>query len=121
MKAISVKLPVTRNSSDGFTMIRSLRDMYRQNLKMLILTNPGERVMAPNFGVGLSGFLFEQYGDAVQVQIESKLISQVSIYMPNLIIDSVNFGESKDAGVLALEIRYTITNLGLQDFLALTI
>jgi len=121
MKKLGVKLPLTRDTSDGFTMLHNIAQMYRQNLKMLILTNPGERVMEPNFGVGMNRFLFESYGSAVRTQIEEKIQSQVSIYIPNIQILSMDFGESQDAGMLTIKIKYNITNLGMADSLAITI
>ena len=35
--------------------------MIKQNLKMLILTNPGERVMDPEFGVGIKQFYLRTF------------------------------------------------------------
>ena len=51
MSSIGVALPLRLDFSDGFVMIKDIKRMFRQNLKMLILTNPGERVMDPLFGV----------------------------------------------------------------------
>jgi len=121
MKKLGVRLPLTRDTSNGFTMLHNIGQLYRQNLKMLLLTNPGERVMEPNFGVGMSRFLFESYGSAVEAQIEERIQTQVSIYMPNLQILSIDFAESKDAGILHMQIKYNITNLGMADSLAITI
>ena len=59
MSSIGIKLPLAYSSLDGFQMIKTIRQMAKQNFKMLILTNPGERIMEPNFGVGLSRYLFE--------------------------------------------------------------
>ena len=42
MASIGVKLPLTTDSMDGFTMTKTLKDAIKQNFKMLILTNPGE-------------------------------------------------------------------------------
>ena len=61
MASIGVRLPLTLDSTDGFGMIKTIRDMIKQNLKMLVLTNPGERVMEPDFGVGISQFLFGNF------------------------------------------------------------
>ena len=58
MSSISIKLPITPDSGNGYTMIKTIKKMVNQNLKMLILTIPGERVMDPNFGVGVQKYLF---------------------------------------------------------------
>ena len=37
-----------------------LEQVVRQNIKMVLLTNPGERIFDDNFGVGLRKYLFLQ-------------------------------------------------------------
>ena len=64
MSSLGVKLPLARDSSDGFGMIKNFKTMIKQNFKMLLLTNPGERVMEPDFGVGRKKFLFENSSGA---------------------------------------------------------
>ena len=59
MRGLSPKLPLTRNSETGYSLNKTYRDMVKQNIKMLLLTAPGERIMDSNFGVGLKTYLFE--------------------------------------------------------------
>ena len=56
MASIGVALPLTRSDIDGFTMHKRIKDAAKQNLKMLLLTIPGERVMDPDYGVGMKKF-----------------------------------------------------------------
>ena len=54
MPGIAPKLPISTNPSDGtYTLTKGLNENVKQNLKLLILTSPGERIMMPSFGVGL--------------------------------------------------------------------
>ena len=69
MSSIGVKIPITYDSGDGFTMLKTLDDTIKQNLKMLILTNPGERVMEPEFGVGIMQYLFSNFSENVYGEI----------------------------------------------------
>ena len=55
--SLAVKLPLSLDGVDGYTSIKSYRQLATQNLKMLVLTCPGERIMDPMFGVGLKNFL----------------------------------------------------------------
>ena len=57
MSSIGVKLPLQRSTINGFGMNKEILSVVQQNLKMLILTIPGERTMIPNYGVGLKTFL----------------------------------------------------------------
>ena len=51
--------PYEPDPETGFSQCRTLLDVARQNLLMIIMTNPGERIMFGNFGVGLRRYLFE--------------------------------------------------------------
>ena len=58
MPGLAVKLPLSRSSIDGNTLIKNNIERTKQNFKMLLLTIPGERIMDPRFGVGLKKYIF---------------------------------------------------------------
>jgi len=122
MASYSVALPLELDSGDGFVMIKSLKSLIKQNLKMLLLTDPGERVMEPNFGVGLKTYLFENYGTGVEGAIDSKIREQVNIYLPAITILKIAFGlADPDNNRLAFSVIYSIPNIDANDFLEITI
>ena len=121
MSLIGVKLPLLKSSTDGFQMISSIKGMIKQNFKMLILTIPGERVMEPNFGVGLAQFLFEGYNAGVEARIIDRINSQVKLYLPMVSINDIAIGSNADANSLKLEISYSIPQLNLADSMSITI
>ena len=119
---IAVALPITRDDTDGFTMYYSVRATLKQNFKMLILTNPGERVMEPGFGVGIKQFLFANFAADYKAQISSKIQSQVARYMPAIVVRSIDFVDATaDRNKLSIKITYSIPELNLQDLLDITI
>jgi phage baseplate assembly protein W len=64
LTGISPKVPLIYDPTDGpYQLNKNLKQTINQNLKMLVLTSPGERIMIPEFGVGLRRFLFEQVGE----------------------------------------------------------
>jgi len=120
--SIGVALPITRDDADGFTMYYSVRATMKQNFKMLILTNPGERVMEPGFGVGIKQFLFTNFAADYKAQISSKIQSQVARYMPSIAIRSIDYIDAtQDNNRLAIQIKYSVPELNLQDLLDITI
>ena len=122
MSSLSVKLPITRNTSDGFTMIKDFQTLVRQNFKMLILTAPGERVMEPQFGVGIRNYLFENFNNSTFIEIESAIKSQAAIYLPVINVSEVSFDTSNpDANVLGIRIIYSLPDVGITDLLEFTI
>lgn len=122
MASFGVALPLTRNSSDGFTMLKSFVKVARQNLKMLILTAPGERVMEPDFGVGLRNFLFQNYSDSAYAAIEQKIKEQAQTYMPAITINYISFDAAQiDRNVLGIAINFSIPAIGASEMLEFTI
>jgi phage baseplate assembly protein W len=122
MSSFGVALPLVNDSNDGFAMLKKIKDVLRQNLKMIILTDPGERVMEPEFGVGLRQFLFENYGHGTFQQIDTRIRTQVAKYLPTIALQEINFGQSGiDESVLALRITYSIPAIAESDLLEFTI
>jgi|TARA_Y100000310_G_scaffold114691_1_gene113217 phage baseplate assembly protein W len=121
MSSLAVGLPLELGSVSGFKMITTIKGLFKQNLKMLILTIPGERVMEPRFGVGLKTYLFENFGQDAMAQIDNKIREQVRIYMPALKIQNIVFGNTDpDNNYLGIQITYSIPNIAATDLLELT-
>ena len=122
MSSLSVKLPITRSTADGFTMIKDFQTLVRQNFKMLVLTSPGERVMEPDFGVGVRSYLFENFNNSVFTEIESAIRKQVSIFLPVIDVRQIQFDSSNpDNNVLGIRIVYDLPDVGITDLLEFTI
>jgi phage baseplate assembly protein W len=114
MAGISVKLPLSRDPESGYKLNKTLKQVARQNLKMLVLTAPGERIMIPEFGVGLRNYLFENMSSDVFFDLKSEIISQAETYFPYITINSVTFRqESPDTQGLSLEPSSTSHYLNL--------
>ncbi len=122
MEAIGPSLPLTRDTRSGvFSLITSYDEEIKQNFKNLILTSPGERVMNPDFGVGIRNYLFENRSNAKSA-IEQRLRSQVERYMPFISLQDVIFDYSDELGVpledrqiLSIRIVYSVPDLNLES------
>lgn len=121
---ISPQLPLVVDENDGaYKLNKTLIDVVKQNLKCLVLTSPGERIMDPLFGVGLRNFLFEQNLDSTYTLISEKIREQVSKYMPFLeIIDIDIYGNpdevfSDNRNFAKVSINYRVLPLDVDDIL----
>ena len=121
MTTLGVKLPITRDTVHGFAMIQDIKTLIRQNLKMLILTNPGERVMIPDFGVGIRSYLFENFTDTIYIDLSNAIRKQVQKYLPVIVVNDIKF-DSGDAehNTLGIQIVYSIPSLNIEDLLQFT-
>ena len=72
-------LPLVKGKSFDYEYHNNAIDVIKQNIKNIILTNPGERVMDPDFGVGVSRFLFEQVG-TFETQLVARIRNQLTYY-----------------------------------------
>jgi phage baseplate assembly protein W len=125
-EGISPKLPLTYDPTDGpYRLNKNLKEVVSQNYKNLILTMPGERVMIPEFGVGLYGYLHENVSGVIFDDLMDTIVEQTQTYMPMINLISVNFITSdEDPSMLFNEVRvkikYNILPLDLDDELIIT-
>jgi phage baseplate assembly protein W len=120
--------PLHTTTEDGpFALLKKMQEVAEQNLKMLILTSPGERIMDNEFGVGIRNYLFWQYTPSTLSEIESRIKKQVSRYIPYVIIQDVSFNDNGGASVgaamtdnfLSIAIEYRISPLNVGAILTI--
>lgn len=118
---LSVKFPLSISENGDFSLNQEIKEMIKQNFKNLLLTVPGERIMLPDFGVGISRFLFEQKGTGILESISASINYQVSRYMPFLNITNIILENSENTEELAtIKIEYFIQPLSESDLIEIT-
>ena len=94
-QGLGLSIPLSIDSYDGpFALIKTQKDLVRQNVKMVVLTSPGERIGFPDFGVGLRSYLFENANEATTNALKTRIQQQIQKYLPyvNLTDVIVSFG-----------------------------
>ena len=84
--AIGVAFPF--NADGVFIQTFTQKEQVKSNLINVLLTEPGERVNLPDFGVGLKRLLFETQIDTAT--LEARIDNQVKIYIPEITLISAN-------------------------------
>ena len=99
---IGVALPL--NETNIFKGTNTEKEQAKTNLINVLLTEPGERVYEPTYGVGLKQILFEQNPN--ENDLTEKIKQQTSIHIPeiSLVDTSVNFDD--DQHILYVTITY---------------
>ena len=125
---LSPKLPLTHSDDDGYyTLTKTVKDMASQNLKMLVLTNPGERIMDSEFGVGIRTFLFENNTPSTYEAIRVRILEQTKEYLNYIDIREVSFNDNSESktqfetNTINLKIVYRIKGYDIKDILSLPI
>tara|TARA_Y100001972_G_C7507924_1_gene256812 strand:+ start:148 stop:525 length:378 start_codon:yes stop_codon:yes gene_type:complete len=123
MNGIGPKLPLMRDNRFGnYSLIVTFKEQIKQNFKNLVLTSPGERVMLPDFGVGMRRFLF-QPEVGLESDIKKRLYSQTAKYMPFINIQKIEFnqvrGSRNNPNMLSVRIQFNVPSINLNSVLEL--
>ncbi len=100
-QGLSPAIPFLTDDRDGIKLNKEYIDLVNQNLTMLLLTAPGERIMDPNFGVGMRKFIFEMDHPSTYASISAKIHKQVTKYLPYIEIEKVDF-QSQGTGNISV-------------------
>lgn len=73
-------------SGDGSLEIGDCFDTIRSSLYQLLLTNPGERFMEPEFGVGIRTMLFESSDRHSYETIQQMISSSIERYEKRIVV-----------------------------------
>lgn len=120
MAGLSVKLPLHSDPDDGIGLNKTYKEVARQNLLNLILTIPGERIMIPDFGVGIKKYLFDNDTPALRAEIIAKIRQQTARYLSYIDILKIEFksnadNEDVDRNFLGITIRFKVIPLETID------
>ena len=115
-----------RSDSNGiFATNYTTLQQASDNLKNLILTRKGERMMQPEFGCDVWKVLFEQLTDGIEQSIENSIVNAVSIWLPYLNIDTIIFDYDEndiDTNKIALDIKFSlVSNPNLSESIQINI
>jgi len=108
--SIGPRLPLTTSSDKLYNEISDISEEVKQNFKILLLTNPGEKVFDRKFGIGLRKLLFENF-NTINFSIEMTIKEQTKRYIPNIDIQKIEIVEDKDKNTLFLKIGFGIEYL----------
>ena len=100
--AIGVTFPFNGNAV--FNSSFSTKEQVKSNLLNVLLTDPGERVMEPTFGVGLKRLLFEQ--NINEEDLKERINNQTLLYVPEIEIIKMTTEFIADDHTLFIRLTY---------------
>ena len=127
MPGLAARLPLLISESEGpYDLLQTIKQVAAQNLKMVIFTAPGERIMDINFGVGIRRYLFRQNVTQTHDVLVNRIREQVAIYLPyikimDLQVDSPISNPGMPENLMALRLVYKIDPYDQTDVLELSI
>ena len=94
--AVGITLPIQRGNEGYFAQSFRTFDQVRSNLKNLLLTKKGERILHPEFGSGLHDLLFQPATEKFEEDLETTINEAVAKWLPYVIVEDINIDISKE-------------------------
>jgi phage baseplate assembly protein W len=98
-----------RIGADGRWAWSEGSDNIRESIQIILMTEPGERVMLNTFGCGLRRYLFEPNTPATRRLIQERVQDALRLWEPRLIVESVAVEpDAHDAQKVIVTISYKL-------------
>ncbi len=92
--------------ADGQLPLLSGPEKIRQSIMLILETEPGERIMRPDFGCGLSRFLMEPNNEATAARLKTTIEDALDRWEPRIELTEVRVVPGGDPAELLVTIRY---------------
>ena len=113
-KVLGIGINKSSNSNGVFSTNYTTLTQAKDNLKNLILTKKGERLMNPEFGCDVWLVLFEQMdGDTIESKIETSIVDAVDTWLPYISLTSIVFDYDDndiDTNRISLDIQFALAS-----------
>lgn len=112
-KAVGVSLPFS--AKDVFTSTYTTKDALKSNLINFMLTGRGERVLNPDFGIGLRSMLFEQATQDSRDQIDYMVRKGLSDWFPQVVVNTLTITVEPNNYTATVYLKYSVSQTNIQD------
>ena len=82
--SVGIDFPFARvpNQDGYFKTTKTTVESIKNNIRLLLQTQRGERVFQPSLGMNLKQFLFEQITEDTSIQIENDIVEVFETWLP---------------------------------------
>tara|TARA_Y100000310_G_scaffold279338_1_gene298386 strand:+ start:819 stop:1250 length:432 start_codon:yes stop_codon:yes gene_type:complete len=107
---IGIDYPLHRSTGvEGwFKSTPTTIDAVKNNIKLLLQTERGERLMQPNLGVALKRFLFQQIDSDTIVAMQDEIIDTMNFWLPFVEIKDIQVAADDDRNTIKINITFNI-------------
>lgn len=109
--ALGLDLPLAGERGATFKQNYFTMDQAEANAKNLLLTEPGERVMIPEFGCGLKKSIFENLTAETIIALESRIKNSFQTFLPYIFIRKLELTPDEDRNTLFVQMDISLSEL----------
>lgn len=105
--------PLAPATEDGALGYPTLEQSIRDQIKIILLTRPGELLLHPGFGAGLEDMLHEPNTLGTRREIRDLIIAAIGRWEPRVLLDAVEVWELPERpDAVRVELAYRIRRTG---------
>ena len=113
------KFPLKFKEKLGFEDVKDIKELVNFHLTNLLLTNPGEKISDPNYGVGIRQMLFENMTPGLINLWNDKITTGIDDYITYINVSGVAITPFYELNKISIKIQYNLLNDTVQQILEL--
>lgn len=98
-KSYGFSFPLGKKKGKGDFNKESGISLLKNNLEQLLLTEKGERLMIPQYGMSLRRFLFQPLTEELFTNIRQEVLTSIATFMPEVKVSQIQVLESEDINI----------------------
>ena len=111
--SVGIDFPFGRQpNQDGyFKTTKTTVESVKNNIRLLLQTELGERTMQPFLGMNLRQFIFEQITEDVKIQIENNIVDVFETWLPFVELKDIQISSdsvTEDSNKISINIIFSI-------------
>jgi len=108
--SVGIEFPFGRSAGgDGyFKSTKTTLESIKNNIKLLLQTNLGERVFQPGIGMNLKRLMFEPLTEDTIIQIENNIVDSLQRWMPFVNINDIQVNSEDEINQLNIKVVFNI-------------
>ena len=109
--SVGIDFPFARvpNQDGYFSTTKTTIESVKNNIRLLLQTQKGERIFQPNLGMNIRRFLFEQITEDTQVQIENDIVDTFATWLPFVELREIDINTAdQDKNKINIKIVFNI-------------
>lgn len=95
MKFAGIPYPISKHPRGYFRSSYGVQQI-KSDLLQLLLTNPGERVMLPDYGTPLKKLMFEQNDASLESTAREMIINSIRMWEPRITVQQIEVSRFVD-------------------------
>ena len=112
--SVGLDLPIARQPGDNqgyFATTKTTMDAVKNDIKLLLMTQRGERLFQPFLGMDIRRFLFEQITDDTGFEIENDIVETFQTWLPFVQLQDIKVDlGNQDKNQIKINITFNIRN-----------